>query len=567
MKKQLTYFLSFAIVLSVYGQTGTVAVGHSFNTGVGSGYKGNYNVNVGGYAGYAGASSAIHNISIGYEAGRYNSTGDNNAFVGFRSGRQNTSGYENGFFGAEAGYKNTSGYRNVAIGYRAGYNNQGGDRNVFIGYYAGYSETGNDKLYIDNSSTASPLIWGNFSSNQVKINGSLEVTGGFTGSGFNTTNWDTAFGWGNHASQGYIKVGNSPSFGTIAATGDINANNGLRVDGNTVIDNGAGWHRSYGATGWYNGTHGGGIYMADGTWIRTYGNKSFYHNTGTMRTDGTFQVGPSGDRFVVNSSGNVGIGATSPAKKLHVVGDTYLQGKVHIGSTDTYFYRQTTNRIATQDEFYVMGESPNTYLYSTHTYLGAGSGDNIHLRGNHFDWTSGGGGVINTAGNVGIGTTSPTSGFKLDVIGSIKATGGNSNNWNTAHSWGNHAVAGYLQDDNINDVNGLIGIGTTTPDEKLTVKGKIHTEEVIVDLLVPAPDYVFADNYQLTTLKEVEDFIRKEKHLPEIPSAKEMEENGLELGVMNMLLLKKIEELTLYQIQLLKRLDNQNERIEKLENN
>ncbi|MFV1883187.1 MAG: hypothetical protein ACMZ7B_01660 [Balneola sp.] len=96
--------------------------------------------------------------------------------------------------------------------------------------------------------------------------------------------------------------------------------------------------------------------------------------------------------------------------------------------------------------------------------------------------------------------------------------------------------------------NGNVGIGTTNPDQKLTVKGKIHSEEVIVDLNVPGPDYVFEEDYDLTSLKELEAYIKANKHLPEIPSAKEMEANGIILGEMNMLLLKKIEELTLHAI-------------------
>lgn len=96
--------------------------------------------------------------------------------------------------------------------------------------------------------------------------------------------------------------------------------------------------------------------------------------------------------------------------------------------------------------------------------------------------------------------------------------------------------------------SGEVGIGTTTPDAKLTVKGNIHAEEVTVDLSVPGPDYVFEEDYDLPTLTETEDYIKANKHLPEIPSAKEMEEEGIDLGEMNMLLLKKIEELTLHQI-------------------
>lgn len=98
-----------------------------------------------------------------------------------------------------------------------------------------------------------------------------------------------------------------------------------------------------------------------------------------------------------------------------------------------------------------------------------------------------------------------------------------------------------------------VGIGTTNPDEKLTVKGKIHTQEVRVDMLGPlVPDYVFADDYKLKPLQEVEEYVKSNNHLPEIPSAKEIEKNGLLLAEMNMALLKKIEELTLYMIEMKK---------------
>ena len=101
--------------------------------------------------------------------------------------------------------------------------------------------------------------------------------------------------------------------------------------------------------------------------------------------------------------------------------------------------------------------------------------------------------------------------------------------------------------------NGNIGIGTTSPDEKLTVKGKIHTQEVRVDMAGPlVPDYVFAEDYKLKSLQEVEDYVKENKHLPEIPSAQEIEKNGLMLAEMNMNLLKKMEEITLYMIEMKK---------------
>ncbi len=114
---------------------------------------------------------------------------------------------------------------------------------------------------------------------------------------------------------------------------------------------------------------------------------------------------------------------------------------------------------------------------------------------------------------------------------------------------------------------GNVGIGTITPDEKLTVKGKIHAEEVRVDLNVP-PDFVFQKyytgksslkrDYKMLTLEEVEVFTKKNHHLPEIPSAKEIKKEGLNLKQMTTLLLQKVEELTLYTIE-------QEKRIKKLE--
>ncbi|MCM1295855.1 MAG: hypothetical protein NC311_09965 [Muribaculaceae bacterium] len=75
----------------------------------------------------------------------------------------------------------------------------------------------------------------------------------------------------------------------------------LDVAGDALVQ---GWLRTTGERGWYSQNHGGGIYMADDTWIRTYGSKSFYHDTGIMRTDGQFHVGNNGSRFLVDSDGN-----------------------------------------------------------------------------------------------------------------------------------------------------------------------------------------------------------------------------------------------------------------------
>ncbi|TDM00645.1 MAG: hypothetical protein C4K58_04360 [Flavobacteriaceae bacterium] len=217
-------------------------------------------------------------------------------------------------------------------------------------------------------------------------------------------------------------------------------------------------------------------------------------------------------------------------------------------------------------------------------------------------------------GNVGIGTATPAA--KLDVIGNIISQNGTSGGGsfhlgNISHGLTrevNYAndVTLYTGDGGINfattqapwgipkssDIkmrimnNGNVGIGTTNPDAKLTVNGTVHAKEVKVDLNVPA-DYVFEkyytgkstlkEDYQMPTLAEIEAFTKANKHLPNLPSAKEIQEKGLNLGEMNNLLLQKIEELTLYTIEQdkqIKELQAQNQklndlqkRLEKLEQN
>jgi len=109
-----------------------------------------------------------------------------------------------------------------------------------------------------------------------------------------------------------------------------------------------------------------------------------------------------------------------------------------------------------------------------------------------------------------------------------------------------------------------MGIGTTSPDAKLTVNGNIHAEEVKVDLSVPGPDYVFKEDYDLKSLEEVQNFIKAHGHLPNIPSTKEMEENGIQLGELNMKLLEKIEELTLYTLAQQKKIEELERTVKKL---
>ncbi|MCC8145412.1 MAG: hypothetical protein LIO93_03015 [Bacteroidales bacterium] len=112
--------------------------------------------------------------------------------------------------------------------------------------------------------------------------------------------------------------------------------------------------------------------------------------------------------------------------------------------------------------------------------------------------------------------------------------------------------------------NGNVGIGTATPIHALDVKGNIRATAVHVVPITDFPDYVFNEDYNLKTLSEVNDFIGKNGHLPEIPSAAEVKENGVNMTDLQIKLLKKIEELTLYVIEQEKNSEKQQAEIKSL---
>ncbi len=186
-------------------------------------------------------------------------------------------------------------------------------------------------------------------------------------------------------------------------------------------------------------------------------------------------------------------------------------------------------------------------------------------------------GVVNSyilKANLGIGTANPSNaqGWQrvLDVYGldnsKIIATSSNSSNrvgifshttWTggggfvgteTDHSL--HFITNYTPRMTISNT-GNVGIGNINPSNRLDVNGTIHSKEVKVDM-TGWSDFVFKNGYNLPTLEEVEKHIAEKGHLENIPSEKEVLENGINLGEMNAKLLQKIEELTLYMIEMKK---------------
>jgi len=137
---------------------------------------GNYNVVIGKSAGTYMTGAATNNILVGAYAGYTGTTATDNTIMGYKTGYYNDTGSHNFISGNKAAYYLTSGSYNTVIGYKAGYSLATNDKNVFIGYQAGYSETTASKLYIADSSAATPLIYGDFAAARLKVNGTLEVS-------------------------------------------------------------------------------------------------------------------------------------------------------------------------------------------------------------------------------------------------------------------------------------------------------------------------------------------------------------------------------------------------------
>jgi hypothetical protein len=297
--------------------------------------------------------------------------------------------------------------------------------------------------------------------------------------------------------------------------------------------------------------------------------------------------------------GKVGIGTTNAMEKLTVMGN------VHLPLGNSLGFIQST------DYFTHDGKAVGNYSLGWYNDSWQGGAPSSYY--------SGYGGIkfftqanprmsIDYWGNVGVGTTYPQAKFEVGSFlengglgtifgrlqeGHTSGTGtflgvrgyetqptgaksfalehsfyGEVNNSINFHRGGG-TTGGFISFNTDNNVeklrinsNGNVGIGTTNPDAKLAVKGTVHAEEVKVDLQVPGPDYVFEPTYQLPSLTEIENYIKANKHLPEVPSAKEMETNGINLSEMNMLLLKKVEELTLHLIEANKKIEYLTKRID-----
>lgn len=464
--------------------------------------------------------------------------------------------------------------------------NNSGPNNIYAAILATSTEGNNLVINSKNSNLINTEVFRLehefFNSSTARNNGFISFyRGSDTGKGF------LAFGSNGTERMRIDAVGNV-GIGTTTpgATLDIEKN----ADYQLRLGNGSG--------AWYNIGRNG-----------TTGFLTFSGNQSAAYTGYTFG-GVSGTYMTIKNGGNVGIGIDNPQGILHVKGgyeNSWAYFSSNAGITSTKYNPKLNYGLAfTWNYSGGNGESIINY--------GSGLGDNTRLDFTSFDGTNLTTEMTLKKGKLGIGTSVPVE--KLTIAGGhqdtkirLYSTGNGSDmaanlslwasepgwtycgtgigyNVNGSPNYGridNTRGSSYMrflpgetkfqfQTASGTDIDAItikesgkvgIGISNITTDALLTVNGIIHAKEVKVSLDGLA-DYVFAPSYNLMPLTEVEQFVKINKHLPSIPSANEVKEDGLNMGEMQNKLLQKIEELTLYLIEQQKTIANQQGQIDEL---
>jgi hypothetical protein len=287
---------------------------------------------------------------------------------------------------------------------------------------------------------------------------------------------------------------------------------------------------------------------------------------------------PNSNVLTINDAGNLGIGDDTPTLSGLVVDKVVGNAHAIFGSTTAGVSIESNWPGIGLNGYYSGGRrplsagfvgglsmNPTTGLISIYNSAASGAAGAVVSGIDRF--------FINNVGNVGIGNSNPTASLYV-----MRGTGLNGTAAFEGTQWASHfnystAENTYIRGgkDNakvlINDLgtNGPVQVGpsATPAGFKMSVDGKLICTELEVKV-TPWPDYVFAKNYQLRPLPELEAFIEKNGHLPNIPKAEDIENQSLALGNMSKLQMEKIEEITLYMIEINKRLQNlekENERL------
>ncbi len=372
-----------------------------------------------------------NNTFIGYQTGYYNTTGTENAFSGYLAGHKNTEGNRNTFLGRGAGYDNTKGSYNTYVGWEAGSNSEAtATGNVFLGYSAGRYSSGSNKLYIANSSTSSPLIYGEFDNKILKINGRTFITG----------------------------------------------SNGLFFS--------------------QSATHTDGLPQA------------------RMRESWGIRYDAPVSKWVFSSKNSVLVGY-QPNGTDYGNGSLFVQRSLGVGTTSPSKIFEVNTGVKTHDDAIVRiigSHNPGLELYSK---------TNWHPR------------VLLT-------TNDGKDKWEMSAAG----------------SWGNRGLVFSYNNNNHLTISkdGNIGIGKTNPGYKLDVAGVVKANSFISST-ASFPDYVFEKDYDIMPLNKLELFVDEHKHLPNMPSEKEVIENGMDISKVTIKSVENIETIYLHLIELSKKVE------------
>ena len=463
------------------------------------------------FLGYRAAqnSTAYNSVVLGSLAMQKANTSGNNISIGFQSMFNNESGGHNVGIGTGSLVSNISGNNNVAIGSLSGYKSTG-NGNLFLGFQAGYNEQSSDKLIISNDAIRSPLIYGDFQFGRLGLN-TKELT---------------------H---------------TLNISSDANNSSGLRflkLNNQSPVQNSNGKVLSLNANGEV-------VLTTD---LVGQSTSTFWNLNGTDVTNSNSGSVNISNNLIVN-------GVLSPsALKLPFLNQTnkFLgldnQGNVITVDAPT----NSTSGAVADSEYWVRNSIGD--LVANIPYTNA-----LYSYGIKVGW----GGINFTNLNSNYPNPFPSNGLalSLDEYGNVILTknsdGGTASSSTGNSKWGQNADVIYTPNDN----RVAIGTGLTSlPDGYLLyVKKGILAERVRVAVSTSSKwaDYVFAPDYELMTLHQVETFINENNHLPNVPSAEEIVDSGIDMAEMAAKQMEKIEELTLYIIDANKRIEKLEEEIKK----
>jgi hypothetical protein len=312
-------------------------------------------------------STASNNIGIGNSALIANTTGGNNIGIGTQALNANTIGISNVGIGRESLYANISGSQNTALGYQAGNSVITGTGNLFLGYQAGLSETGSNKLYISNSSISTPLIYGDFSTSELSINGNALIAGSSRYLNFGSTFGTNGYGLRDNAGTMQFKnsggswtsLGSGGSSQWITTGNDIYYNTGNVGIGTAVPsslfdivgDNGIEILRSF-ANGTFEltgtGDYGNGAWGADTLYISSQGDFNQYGIYDDQNGNGiqfTKIYSALNGALEIESAGNYGSGYWAGSDILYIDYDGRFvnYGIVDDGSGGNYQFQKITS--------------------------------------------------------------------------------------------------------------------------------------------------------------------------------------------------------------------------------